>query len=759
MRIVRLLRRGWFARAALLFPLITLVGQAIVISPALSEEDPIIPPYKVALLECAAEPAGCRTYAFFHSQPDVIYYGDDLDGPLPGLDFAGDDVDAGMSGPSTDSGMSAPSDDPAGSSLDNKGVGFVVDALRWRYNDLIEYGVVIPTDGRLEVVGTISVTAEIVLNGRWVNPFRMESVVRSGPPILMTYKFDCREDRIIDSSCSGGTKTRSNTDFTSGIYREDYLDTRHADSAGNTNDGKFFWNFNFGWKTEGGHNLLYSFGKQTSKRYTCDGSWEPEVDGSGYPCAFNVLANVGGQALGSGTHTLVSVTSSAPAIEPITQTADSDGKAEYTIIAPLHPDMVSTLRMDYGDGSYEFASIPQGSGTYTIDVSHSFFATGTYRQGATIVETGNSATSTTQVVNASATSAISAGGRHSLALRNDGTVWAWGLGYAQVPRTWVPPTWTPSSSTPVQVSGLSGVTAISAGGGHSLALKPDGTVWAWGENGSGQLGNGTNRGSWTLPAQVSGLTGVTAISAGGSHSFALKTDGTVWAWGEAQYGQLGTGITASDSWIPVQVSGLSTVTAIAAGSEHSLALKADGTAWAFGWNLFGQLGNGTTSDSSTPVQVSGLNGATGIAAGGHHSVALKGDGHVWAWGENGMLGDGTDEDSSTPVEVLVLNDITQIAAGYGHSLALKGDGTEWAWGSNWEGQLGNGTTSYSPVPTEVGGPSGLAGVTALAGGGLHSLSLNGNGTVWAWGYNWEGQLGNGGTVSSPTPLLVAGIAI
>ena len=193
-----------------------------------------------------------------------------------------------------------------------------------------------------------------------------------------------------------------------------------------------------------------------------------------------------------------------------------------------------------------------------------------------------------------------------------------------------------------------GATSVATGDSFTLALKSDGTVWAWGSNSYGQFGNGITLGtiaSNSTPVQVSDFSGVIAIAAGEANSLALKADGTVWAWGSNSYGQFGNGITlgtiASNS-TPVQVSDFSGVIAIAAGEANSLALKADGTVWAWGSNSYGQLGNGTTSDSSTPVQVMGLSGVIAIASGGYHSLALKSDGTVWDWGYNidGELGTG-----------------------------------------------------------------------------------------------------------------------
>ena len=258
--------------------------------------------------------------------------------------------------------------------------------------------------------------------------------------------------------------------------------------------------------------------------------------------------------------------------------------------------------------------------------------------------------------------------------------------------------------------------------GNTRALHAETLPYAWGRNSSGQLGDGTTTDRST-PVQVTGLSGATGISAGESHSLALKNDGTVWAWGSNGFAQLGDGTTTGRS-TPVQVTGLSGVTAIAAGRYHSVALRNDGTVWAWGSNGSGQLGDGTTTDRWTPVQVTGLSGVTAVTTVWDHSLALKNDGAVWAWGDNlfGQLGDGTTTNRSTPVQVTGLSGVTVIAGGAYHSLTLKNDGTVWAWGNNQYGQLGNGTYTNRWTPVQV---TGLSGIAAIAGGNSHSLALMG----------------------------------
>ncbi|MBI3354699.1 MAG: RCC1 repeat- and reductase domain-containing protein [Nitrospirae bacterium] len=316
--------------------------------------------------------------------------------------------------------------------------------------------------------------------------------------------------------------------------------------------------------------------------------------------------------------------------------------------------------------------------------------------------------------------AIKGGGFHTVALKNDGNVWTWGANW-----------WgqlgdgtTTDRYTPVQVSGLTGIIAIAGGGEHTIVLKNDGTIWGWGRNQFGELGDGTTTNRAT-PVQVSGLTGIIAIAGGYWHTIALRNDGTVWVWGRNQFGEIGDGTFNNIRPTPVQVSGLTGVVAIAGGGVHTIVLKNDGTVWAWGNNEFGQLGNGTISYyNPTPVQVSGLVGVTAIAGGeGYHTIALRNDGTVWAWGKNdyGQLGDGTTTHRNIPIHVSGLTSIEAIAGGGNHTIALKNDGTVWAWGQNndW-GQLGDGTVVNRYTPVQV---SGLTGVVAIDAGFYHTLAI------------------------------------
>ena len=354
-----------------------------------------------------------------------------------------------------------------------------------------------------------------------------------------------------------------------------------------------------------------------------------------------------------------------------------------------------------------------------------------------------------------AIAAVSAGGGHSLALARDGTVWGWGandagqLGDGTIAAPYE------GRSQPRQAVALAGVVAISAGWRHGVALKADGTVMVWGDNYAGQLGAGAT-GNTGTPFAVAGLAGVRSVAAGLFHTLALLADGTVRAWGDGWAGQLGDG-RSTPSATPVTVAGLADVAEIAAGNFLSMARTRDGVVHAWGQNGVGQLGDGTTTDRPSPVAVSGLPAAASIAAGGNHGFAVAADGRAYAWGSNdfGEAGDGVRTLRSTPAVVPGATRVTAVAAGGLHSLALRDDGTVLAWGGNGLGQLGDGTGTSRSTPAAV---PGLAGVQAIAAGYYHSMALKSDGTVWMWGYGYDGQLGNGTNDSVSRPAQVEGLS-
>jgi alpha-tubulin suppressor-like RCC1 family protein len=338
------------------------------------------------------------------------------------------------------------------------------------------------------------------------------------------------------------------------------------------------------------------------------------------------------------------------------------------------------------------------------------------------------------------------------------------------------------SELPVQVSELSGIKAVASGGFDSVALLENGTVWDWGENGLGQLGDGkssTEQEKSDVPVAVSGLTGATAIAAGFANSAALLGDGTVRTWGNNGTGQLGNGTTTnSDAPVAVCAVGekapcsqdLTEVVAISASGDHDLAALSNGTVVAWG-----------SGSGEVPVPVSGLSEVVAVAAGSGYSLALLKNGTVRAWGSNtrGIFGDGRteveQEKSEVPVEVCAvgekapcsqdLSEVVAIAAGEEHALALRKNGTVTAWGFNSLGQLGNGTETSSDVPVSVCAEGekapcsqDLNEAVAISAGQLYSLAVMKNGTANGWGENIEGQLGNATNKSSTVPVAVRGLS-
>jgi alpha-tubulin suppressor-like RCC1 family protein len=309
-------------------------------------------------------------------------------------------------------------------------------------------------------------------------------------------------------------------------------------------------------------------------------------------------------------------------------------------------------------------------------------------------------------------------------------------------------------NTPTRIPSLENIIALAQGSAanHSLALREDGSVWAWGSNKAGQLGIGNADVSHlTIPKMIEGVYGIVALAVGRNHSVALKDDGSVWTWGDNSYGQLGL-YNQKTSLTPVKVEGLSDIVSVVAGYHHTLALRKDGTVWAWGKNINGQLGNGTNETNHIPSQVQNLTNVVYISSGAAHCMALKGDGTVWAWGWNdyGQLGNGNFQSLNLPTQLPVGN-IVKIAAGGLHTIALTTQGTVYAWGANTFGQLGKSSNRNFSKPVKV---FSIKNAISIVAGDMHSLAVDTKGNVHSWGSNSNYQLGLTEDLSSSTALNV-----
>jgi hypothetical protein len=303
------------------------------------------------------------------------------------------------------------------------------------------------------------------------------------------------------------------------------------------------------------------------------------------------------------------------------------------------------------------------------------------------------------------------------------------------------------------VKGITTATAARYGYYHGCALLAGGMLQCWGENGAGQLGNGsTGAGPLDVAITVLGINTATTVSVGWAHSCARLVSGEVQCWGDDWKGQLGHGGSGAWSSVPIPVSGIGTATAVSAGLDHSCALLSSGSVQCWGWNIYGQLGNGTEWDSTTPVTVVGISNATAIASSDYFNCALLATGAVQCWGDNssGELGGGTIEgESRIPVTVPGISTATAITAGGKSACAVLRSGFVKCWGDNTYGQLGNGTTTIALTPVRdfaVNAP------TTLAAGWGHACALFGNsGAMKCWGKNDAGQLGIGRIDEKPHP--------
>jgi len=448
----------------------------------------------------------------------------------------------------------------------------------------------------------------------------------------------------------------------------------------------------------------------------------------------------------------------------------------------------------------QFESIAANGHSLAIDTANNLWAWGYNNYGQL---GNNSTTNSTVPINLSTLAGspiqnvkfqtLAAGYGHSLAIDDSNNLWAWGanhsgqLGNNSTTDSPVPINLSTLAGSPLQNLQFNFVAAYN----HSLAIDASGSLWSWGSNFFGQLGDGNNTTSQSsAPTNLSALANTSSVygvnfrtvSAGYEYSLAIDTAGNLWSWGANDYGQLGNNSTAN-SYAPINLSALAgspvqnlRFQSVSADNHHSLAIDVNGNLWVWGANYYGQLGNNSYNDSSVPINLSALAGSPvqnlrfqAIAAGYDHSLAIDTNGNLWSWGSNsyGQLGDNSYNDSLVPINLSTLGgssvqniQFNSIAAYY-HSLAIDVNGNLWTWGSNANGQLGNNSYTESVVPINLsilaGNPVQNVQFNSVAASD-HSLAIDVNGNLWAWGANYYGQLGNNSTTDSLVPINLSALA-
>jgi alpha-tubulin suppressor-like RCC1 family protein len=537
--------------------------------------------------------------------------------------------------------------------------------------------------------------------------------------------------------------------------------------AAYTTDNKSSWQYALAARCGGGANNYHSVKnvviKDNSIQYTINGQYYTEDPHftNVYPATYNVRARIS-----NGTHcsilsSLGSVTITPPpgmvAItgQPDTTTRSLRLNATATTLSvtatgadTLKYQWYSNTTANINGGpilgatsaSYTPATTEGGTLYYYCKVSNACSnATSAISGGITIRTTFSE----------SCIQAVSAGSYASIVIKTDSSLWAWGYNAQGQVGDGTQTT----RNSPVKIGTATNWKTVVGGNDYSMAIKNDGTLWAWGKNLNGQLGDGTTT-RRNSPVQIGTATNWKTIICGISeHTMALKTDGTLWAWGQNLNGQLGDGTTTQRN-SPVQIGTATDWKSISVGYNNTVATKTDGTLWAWGYNGYGQLGDGTTTQRNSPVQIGTATNWKSVDAGGMHNVAVKNDGTLWAWGLNtdGQLGDGTTTDRHSPVQITTATNWASTSAGGYYTTAKKTDGSLWAWGANYQGQLGDGTTTDRHTPVQIGTATNWASISA---GYDHSLAIKTDGSFWVWGANFLGAalgIGTAGNKTSPVQI-------
>ena len=386
--------------------------------------------------------------------------------------------------------------------------------------------------------------------------------------------------------------------------------------------------------------------------------------------------------------------------------------------------------------------------------------------------------------------AIEVGDNFSFAVDADGNLWAWGNNeFGQLgdgtkttreegPNPYILDFFAGkiiddnNRKRPVKIT--DNVVSVSAGYSHAMAVKTDGSLWAWGYDIFGEYGD--EKYEFCFPIKI--MDDVASVSTGANHTMIIKTDDSLWAWGRNSEGQLGNGTITTrdnnnDSYTPIKI--MDSIASVSVGYSYTMAIQKDGSLWAWGWNCYGQLGNGgdgnETDSIGRPVQtipVKIMDDVASVSAGNYHTMAIKSDESLWAWGWNysGELGDGTasgrddnfniiDNNRNSPIKVM--DSVVSVSAGRDHTMIIKTDGSLWAWGSNEHGLIGKASSSrpIGAAPARSAQlPIKIMDSIASISTGKHTLALKTDGSVWAWGYNDSGQLGDGTTKDRLSPVKI-----
>ena len=354
-------------------------------------------------------------------------------------------------------------------------------------------------------------------------------------------------------------------------------------------------------------------------------------------------------------------------------------------------------------------------------------------------------------------SSVSKESEHTMAIQTDGSLWAWGSNWNGVLGDGT----TENRTIPVKI--MDNVSSVSMGSGYTMAIQTDGSLWAWGSNWNGMLGDGTTE-DRAIPVKI--MDNVSSVSLGGSHTMAIQTDGSLWAWGSNRYGEIGDGTTINRN-LPVKI--MDDIVYAWPTHGRTTAVKTDGSLYAWGSNENGQLGDGTIINRYSPVRI--MNGVTSVSMGFDYTMAVREDNSLWAWGANrhtygasmdqhvSRLGDGTMLDRHSPTKIM--DDIAAVSIGDGNNMAIKTDGSLWVWGNNFYGYSLADLDTYGHdmnVPVKVMDDVVMASTGTFSNTyctrHFFTMALRSDGSLWAWGFNRHGQLGDGTNISRNTPIRI-----